>query len=205
MRITVKPEVRNKAMTSVLNKPHFFWRLWSQMSRSFTLVQAIIHVGAGLIQSMVCIRSMATELIHQRILFLPFFARVSNRFQHCVLLFLLWWVLRQLPLVKQSLSLTWVVDYSTSSFEFVLVLIHSYSVTFWFIEAHIKFSLFGLQDWHWFLFPLHSSPRAVGIHNIHVHKCINKYRCIYEGIHIYIYWPKLELIHVNLGFKSQVK
>jgi len=32
MRITVKPEVRNSAMTSVLIKPHFFWRLSSQIS-----------------------------------------------------------------------------------------------------------------------------------------------------------------------------
>jgi len=32
MRITVKPEVRNNAMTSILIKPHFFWRLSSQIS-----------------------------------------------------------------------------------------------------------------------------------------------------------------------------
>jgi len=32
MRITVKPEVRNNAMTSVLIKPHLFWRLSSQIS-----------------------------------------------------------------------------------------------------------------------------------------------------------------------------
>jgi len=32
MRITVKPEVRTNAMTSVLIRPHFFWRLSSQIS-----------------------------------------------------------------------------------------------------------------------------------------------------------------------------
>jgi len=32
MRITVKLEVRNNAMTSVLIKLHFFWRLSSQIS-----------------------------------------------------------------------------------------------------------------------------------------------------------------------------
>jgi len=32
MGITVKPEVRNNAMTSVLIKPHFVWRLSSQIS-----------------------------------------------------------------------------------------------------------------------------------------------------------------------------
>jgi len=32
MRITVKPEVRNNAMTSILIKPQFFWRLSSQVS-----------------------------------------------------------------------------------------------------------------------------------------------------------------------------
>ena len=32
MRITVKPEIRDNAMTSVLIKPHFFWRLSSQIS-----------------------------------------------------------------------------------------------------------------------------------------------------------------------------
>ena len=30
MKVTVKPEVRNNAMTRVLIKPHFFWRLSSQ-------------------------------------------------------------------------------------------------------------------------------------------------------------------------------
>jgi len=32
MRITVKPRVRQNAMTSVLIKPHFLWRLSSQIS-----------------------------------------------------------------------------------------------------------------------------------------------------------------------------
>jgi len=32
MRITLMPEVRNNAVTSVLIKPHFFWRPSSQMS-----------------------------------------------------------------------------------------------------------------------------------------------------------------------------
>jgi len=32
VRITVKPDVRNNAMTSVLVKPHFSWRLSSQIS-----------------------------------------------------------------------------------------------------------------------------------------------------------------------------
>jgi len=32
MRFTVKPEVRNNAMTSVLIKPHFFWLLSLQIS-----------------------------------------------------------------------------------------------------------------------------------------------------------------------------
>ena len=33
IRITVKPEVRNNAMTSILIKPHFFWRTYRSHSK----------------------------------------------------------------------------------------------------------------------------------------------------------------------------